>query len=60
MENKDGSFSVYSVAAGEGGTGDQAFINLPGKKIKAHELKTFLKVNSFEHAVIFALLRNII
>lgn len=44
VENKDGGFSVYSVAAGEGGTGDQAYINLPGKKIKAHELKTFLKV----------------
>ena len=45
MENKDGSFSVYCVGAGESGTGDQAYMNLPGKKIKAHELKTFLKVN---------------
>ena len=45
MENKDGSFSVHCVGAGESGTGDQAYMNLPGKKIKAHELKTFLKVN---------------
>ena len=40
MENKDGTYSFYVSQETER---DQ-FRSLPGKKIKAYELKTFLKV----------------
>jgi len=40
VENKDGSFSVHILPETE----SENFQRLPGKKIKAHELKTFLKV----------------
>jgi len=40
VENKDGSFSVHTTPDTEG----EQFHRLPGKRIKAHELKTFLKV----------------
>jgi len=40
VENKDGSFSVHTTPDTEG----EQFQRLPGKRIKAHELKTFLKV----------------
>jgi len=40
VENKDGSFSVHTPQENE----DEQFQKLPGKRIKAHELKTFLKV----------------
>jgi len=40
VENKDGSFSVHISPDAE----DDQFHRLPGKRIKAHELKTFLKV----------------
>ena len=40
MENKDGSFCVQSSPESE----KEQFRNLPGKKIRAYELKTFLKV----------------
>ena len=40
VENKDGGYSLF---IGTDSEKDQ-FRNLPGKRIKAHELKTFLKV----------------
>ena len=40
LENKDGSFSLQNSVEVE----KDQFRNLPGKKIRAYELKTFLKV----------------
>ena len=40
MENKDGTYSFYVSQE----TDRDQFRSLPGKKIKAYELKTFLKV----------------
>jgi len=40
VENKDGSFSVHNPPVTDG----DHLHRLPGKRIKAHELKTFLKV----------------
>ena len=47
MENKDGTFSLHSQPETE----NEQFNKLPGKpKIKAHELKTFLKVSNVSRA----------
>ena len=40
LENKDGSFSVNPRPEND----KESWKSLPGKKIRAHELKTYLKV----------------